>query len=180
MAKVGGRRRQVGGTGPGDVAEVEVRATDALMAVSRTMTAIVARTLAEVSEEITVPQLRVLVLLNYGGSMNLRTVAGHLDVNPSNASRTCDQLVLSGKVVRVEDKDDRRNIDLSLTTEGTAFVDALMASRRRLIAGAVARMDPAYHADLARGLEAFSAAVADAPDAETIGPPDGRIIPWLM
>ena len=46
--------------------------------------------------------------------MNLRTIAEHLEVNPSNASRTCDQLVTSGKVARQQDKEDGRNVHLSL------------------------------------------------------------------
>lgn len=155
-------------------------ATDAMMAVSRTMTAVVARTLTEVSEEITVPQLRVLVLLNSRGPMNLRTVANHLDVNPSNASRTCDQLVASGKVARVEDPSDRRTVTLSLTADGGAFVDQLMQSRRRMIDRVVARMSPTDQAVLAHALHSFTAAVAAAPTDETIGHPDGRIIPWLL
>lgn len=158
----------------------QVRATEAMMAVSRTMTAIVARTLTEVSEEITVPQLRVLVLLNSRGPMNLRTIAEHLEVNPSNASRTCDQLVTSGKVARQQDKEDGRNVHLSLTRDGERFVDDLMQSRRRLIDRVVARMDPDDHVALADALEAFSAAVAGAPPEETVGLPDGRVIPWLL
>jgi len=151
-----------------------------MMAVSRTMTAVVARTLTEISEEITVPQLRVLVLLNSRGPMNLRTVAAHLDVNPSNASRTCDQLVSSGKVARQHDTEDGRTVELRLTKDGKAFVDALMQSRRRLIDRVVARMDPADHIALAHALEAFSAAVAGAPPEETVGLADGRIIAWLL
>ncbi len=137
-------------------------------------------TLTEVAEEISVPQLRVLVLLNSRGPMNLRTIAAHLDVNPSKASRTCEQLVVSGKVARREDKDDRRNINLSLTSDGDEFVGRLMDSRRRLIDRVIARMNPTDRSELARALEAFSEAVAAAPREETIGLPDGRIIPWLL
>lgn len=158
----------------------QARATEAMMTVSRTMTAIVARTLVEVSDEITVPQLRVLVLLDSRGPMNLRTIADHLDVNPSNASRTCDQLVSSDKVARQQDKDDGRNVELSLTPDGKRFVDDLMQSRRRLIDRVVARIDPADHAALADSLETFSAAVVSAPPEETVGLPDGRILPWLL
>src|SRR4051812_19147712 len=94
-------------------------ATEAMMAVSRTMTAIVARTLSEVADELTVPQLRVLVLLNSRGPMNLTTIAQHLDVNASNASRTCDQLVTAGRISRQPDQDDRRSAVLHLTDEGS-------------------------------------------------------------
>jgi DNA-binding MarR family transcriptional regulator len=99
------------------------RATEALMVVSRTMTAVVARTLTDALDEISVPQLQVLALLSSRGPMNLRTVAGHLGVNPSNASRPCDQLVTAGKQARQQDEGDGRNVRLSLTGDGEQFVD---------------------------------------------------------
>jgi DNA-binding MarR family transcriptional regulator len=151
-----------------------------MMPVSRTMTAIVARTLSEMERDITVPQLRVLVLLNSRGRMNLSAIAQHLDVNPSNASRTCEQLVSAGMVARATDEADRRNVVLQLTDAGTGLVADLMTQRRRLIDGVVARMSVADQESLARGLEAFSAAVEAAPAEETIGLPDGRLIPWLL
>ncbi|HEY0644067.1 MAG TPA: MarR family transcriptional regulator [Nocardioides sp.] len=156
------------------------RATEAMMPVSRTMTAIVARTLAEMERDITVPQLRVLVLLNSRGPMNLSALAEHLDVNPSNASRTCDQLVNEGLAVRRTDEADRRNVVLELTKQGSRLVADLMTQRRRLIDGVVSRMSVTDQKALARGLEAFSAAVEAAPPEESIGLPDGRLIPWLL
>lgn len=156
------------------------RATDAMMPVSRTMTAIVARTLSEMEPDITVPQLRVLVLLNSRGEMNLSAIAQHLDVNPSNASRTCEQLVRLELAGRAADEADRRNVVLRLTTRGSSLVADLMAQRRHLIDGVVARMSPADREALTRGLEAFSTAAEAAPPEEAIGLPDGRLIPWLL
>lgn len=156
------------------------RATEALMPVSRTMNAIVARTLTEVEEDFTVPQLRVLVLLNNRGPMNLSAIAQLLDVNPSNASRTCEQLVGAGRVMRSADDRDRRNVVLALTQDGSRLVGDLMARRRRLLDGVVARMTTEDQRALTRGLEAFTAAVAAAPPEETIGLPDGQLIPWLL
>ena len=101
-------------------------------------------------------------------------------MNPSNASRTCDQLVRTAKVTREDDVRDRRNVILRLSEDGTRLVEDLMNERRRLIDGVVARMTPKDQRALTRGLEAFSAAVAAAPAEETIGLPDGRIIPWLL
>jgi DNA-binding MarR family transcriptional regulator len=155
----------------------QARATEAMMAVSRTMTAIVARTLSEVADELTVPQLRVLVLLNSRGPMNLTTIAEHLDVNPSNASRTCDQLVTAGRISRQPDQDDRRSAVLQLNDEGTRLLASIMTARRRLIDGVIERMDPADQQMLAQGLEAFTATVAALPPGESIGLPDGRLIP---
>lgn len=150
------------------------------MAVSRTLTAIVARTLSEVSEQITVPQLRVLVLLSTRGPMNLTTIAQHLGVNPSNASRTCDQLVATGRLLRAPDPQDGRSSVLELTADGARFVAGLMAARRRLLDTVISRIAPDDQRALAHGLEAFLSAVEAAPAEEAVGLPDGRIIPWLM
>jgi DNA-binding MarR family transcriptional regulator len=144
------------------------------------MTAIVARTLGDVVDQVTVPQLRVLVLLNTRGPMNSSTLAEHLDVNPSNAGRTCDQLVATGRLRRVPDARDARSTQLELTTDGVRFVAELMAARRRLIDNVVSRMTASDQHVLAQGLDAFLRAVEAAPAEEAIGLPDGRIIPWLM
>ncbi len=160
--------------------EQQARATEAMLAVSRTMTAIVARTLGDVAEQITVPQLRVLVLLNTRGPMNSSTLAEHLAVNPSNAGRTCDQLVATGRLLRVRDPRDGRSSLLELTGEGARLVAELMAARRRLIDNVTRRMSADDQQVLARGLDAFLAAVEAAPAEESVGLPDGRILPWLM
>jgi DNA-binding MarR family transcriptional regulator len=160
--------------------EEQARATEAMLAVSRTMTAIVARTLSEVADQITVPQLRALVLLNTRGPMNLTTIAQYLDVNPSNASRTCDQLVATGRVLRAPDPQDGRSAVLGLTADGARFVAELMRARRRLIDNVMSRMGPDEQRALTQGLDAFMAAVEAAPAEEAIGLPDGQIIPWLM
>lgn len=150
------------------------------MAVSRTMTAIVARTFHGVEAQITVPQLRVLVLLSSRGPMNLTTIARHLDVNPSNASRTCDQLVRSRHVGREPDAQDRRSSVLQLTATGSDFVTDLMVSRRQLISDTIEPMSSSDQDILARGLEAFLVAIAATPLEQTIDPSNERIIPWLL
>jgi DNA-binding MarR family transcriptional regulator len=164
----------------GEIDEQQARATEAMMAVSRTMTAIVARTLNAVADQITVPQLRVLVLMSTRGPMNLTTIAQHLDVNPSNASRTCDRLIGTGRLRGVSNPEDRRSTTMELTADGAQLVAELMTERRRLIGDVISRMDPEDQRVLARGLGAFTAAVEAAPAEEAIGLPDGRIIPWLM
>lgn len=150
------------------------------MAASRTMTAIVARSLNGVAEQITVPQLRVLVLLSARGPMNLSAVARHLDVNPSNASRTCDQLVASGRVSREPDAQDRRLTVLRLTPDGTRFVEGILTARRRLFEEVVSQMSADDQAFLARGLEAFLAVVATTLGEDSVDLPNGQLIPWVM
>lgn len=155
-------------------------ATEALMALSRTMTAVVARTLGEV-EAVSVPQLRVLVLVDTQGPMNLKVLAANLGVNASNASRTCEKLVAAGLLERRRlPEHDRRNVVLRVSPAGAALVASLVESRRAILAGVVARMAAADRELLVRAQEAVAEAVAAAPEADAIGLPDGRLIPWLL
>jgi len=130
-------------------------AVDALMATSRLMTAVVARTLADVDQSVSVPQLRVLVMLHGEGPMNLTAIAEGLGVNPSNASRTCDQLVAAALVRRQEDARDRRAISVDLTAKGRRLVDSLMDARRAAIEDLVQHLSSTELKRLARGLAAF-------------------------
>ena len=129
-----------------------------LMFASRVVTAAVVRALESVDASVTVPQMRVLVLLWTGEPLNLSAVAEGLGVNASNASRTCDRLVAAGLVDRGEGTVDRRHVSLTLTERGRDFVERLMARREHELATIVARMDEADRARLMAALVAFNAA----------------------
>ena len=79
-----------------------------LMLASRAVAAAMVRSLESVDASVSVPQMRVLVLLWTGEPLNLSAVAEGLGVNASNASRTCDRLVSAGLVDRGELTADRR------------------------------------------------------------------------
>ena len=66
------------------------------MLASRAVLAAAVRALESVDRSVTVPQMRVLVLLWTGEPLNLSAVTEGLGVNASNASRTCDRLVNGG------------------------------------------------------------------------------------
>jgi DNA-binding MarR family transcriptional regulator len=157
----------------------EEAATEALVALSRTMTAVVARTLGEV-RGVSIPQLRALVLVATRGPMNLKVLAESVGVNASNASRTCEKLVSAGLLERSLPQRDRRNVALGLTDEGAALVRSLMESRRELLGAVVAQMSSEEQDLLVRALDALNAAVATVPELEVNRAPDGRLIPWLI
>jgi DNA-binding MarR family transcriptional regulator len=148
------------------------------MATSRLLTGVVARTLRTVDESISVPQLRVLVMLRYSGPMNLSAIADGLAVNASNASRTCDKLVGAGLVDRTDDPHDRRHLSVSLTARGRRVVDSLMAEREAMLDEIVARLPVAQQRRIARGLEAFLAE-ADAVGLQPAAGGNDSIIPWI-
>ena len=111
------QRRSAGTEGPSaDQIEAVSRA-------SRALVGIAASSIASVVDDVTVPQWRVLVMVDTRGPLNLAAVAAGLDVNPSNASRICDRLIKAGWLDRQESPTDRRNITLSLTADGRRLVD---------------------------------------------------------
>lgn len=154
-------------------------ATEALMVLSRTMTAVVARTLGEV-EGVTVPQLRALVLLGTRGPMNLRVLAENMGVNASNASRTCEKLVSAGLLRRALPRHDRRNVLLTLTDEGESLIRSLEQTRREVLAAVAAQMSAEEQELAVRALEAVDRAMRSSPGLEVVGAPDGRLIPWVL
>ncbi len=141
----------------GDVVDVA-----ALMDTSRVMTAVVAHSLAHVPVPVSVPQLRVLVMVDTRGPMNLTAIAEGLGVNASNASRACDKLVASGMLDRRPDEQDRRSVVVTLTARGRDLVASLMNLRQAMFEQIVARMSPEHRQQLTSGLQAFVEAAAEA------------------
>lgn len=132
----------------------------AVMRAAQVLVAVVARSVAEVEDVVTLPQLRVLVMVASQGSMNLTAVADGLGVHPSNATRTCDRLVVAGLLDRRDSPGDRRQLELTLTREGERLLGSVLEHRRDAIAATVARMPAAQRRQLADVLDAF----ADASD----------------
>lgn len=159
-------------------AEATAAAVDGLMALSRLMTAVVARTLADVSEISSVPQLRILVMLYYDSPLNLTTIARGLGVDRSNASRPTDRLVAAGLVRRSDDADDRRNARLSLTPKGRRVVDSVFDSRRAVFDQMVEQLDPEDRARLASCLAALLQ-VVDRGHVGLEGLASASILPWI-
>jgi DNA-binding MarR family transcriptional regulator len=150
------------------------------MLASRAVTAAVVRALESVDSSVSVPQMRVLVLLWSGEPLNLSAVAEGLDVNASNASRTCDRLVAAGLVARGEDADDRRHVALTLTKQGRRLVERLMDRREQELATIVARMAGADRDRLMAALAPFNeAAMSDLwPSDEHRPARDPRLLEW--
>lgn len=148
------------------------------MALSRAMTAVVARTVTDTADTVSVAQLRILVMLYFKSPQNLTAIARELGVDRSNASRPADKLVTAALVRRAADPDDRRSAALSLTSKGRRLVESIMDRRRRAFEDIVAQLDPDDQKALGRSLEAL---------LEVDWPPNGRsagtgaapILPWI-
>jgi DNA-binding MarR family transcriptional regulator len=138
--------------------------TDALLTASRLLVGISARSIAEVDDSITIPQFRTLVILSSRGSMNLATLAGVLDVQPSTVGRMVDRLVNADLVDRQQHPSSRRELMVKLTPRGQRLVRKVTARRRDELARVVDRMPLRERHGLVRALTAFTAAGGE-PDA---------------
>jgi DNA-binding MarR family transcriptional regulator len=141
---------------------------DAVLRASRALVGIAAASISEVDGEVTVPQLRVLVMVDTRGPLNLASVAAGLEVNPSNASRTCDRLIKAGLLDRRDLPEDRRNITLTLTDEGRKLVDRVTKHRRSAIARVLREMSTEDRELLATALDRFAAAAGEPSHEEAI------------
>lgn len=130
----------------------------AVLTASRVLVAISARSLGEVEESLTLPQFRMLVVLQSRGAMSLSRLAEFLAVNPSTAMRMIERLVTAGMVVRETGLPDRREVRIVLTEEGVRTVVDATDRRRAEIAQVVAAMPPEQRSGLVAALRAFAEA----------------------
>lgn len=169
-----------GGPAPGsDGAHGSDGGVDALMATTKVITAAVAHSLAAVDAQVSMPQLRVLVMLGTHGPMNLSSVADGLGVNASNASRTCDQLVGLGLLDRREHERDRRHVVLTMTPAGEELLETVMRHRRAVLQQVVDGMPPEDQDRLTTALECFLAAAARLSGTGMIDDGEGHLLRWL-
>lgn len=139
---------------------------DAVLAAARVLVAISARSVAEVEAEVSLPQLRVLVVVASRGPLNLGAVAVGLGVHPSNATRAVDRLVTAGLLDRRDDPTDRRHLLLQLTEEGAALLERVQESRRAAVASILEGMPAARRRALVPVLGAFARAGGETPDSD--------------
>ncbi len=132
--------------------------TGAVLAASRLLVAVSARSLAEVEERVTLPQFRMLMVLFTRGATKLVALADHLQVAPSTAMRMVDRLIAAGLADRQTNPDSRRETLLCLTDEGRRTVEHVSARRRAEVAAIVERLAPHQRAALIEALTAFSEA----------------------
>ena len=137
--------------------------TDALLTASRLLVAISARSIALVDDSITIPQFRTLVILSNEGPVNLATLGGLLDVQPSTIGRMVDRLVSAGLIDRRPHPTSRRELVAELTARGRRVVQKVTANRRNELARVVEKMPARERRGLVRALAAFTAAGGEPP-----------------
>jgi DNA-binding MarR family transcriptional regulator len=154
--------------------------SEVLMQASKVIAAAIAHSLAAVDEQVSVPGMRVLVMVRAHGSLNMSAVADGLGVNASTASRTCDRLVNAGLLDRRNDASDRRHVSLTLTARGRRFVQAMLEERRTVLVGVVEAMPPRAQKTLMVGLEAFVKAASSLADHPHLDDSTGTLLRWIV
>jgi DNA-binding MarR family transcriptional regulator len=147
---------------PADASDVDA-VTDAVLTASRLLVGVSVRSIAAAGDSVTLPQFRLLVVLQTRGPLKHADLAEHLGVTPSTASRMVDRLVSVGMVVRHHSPVSRREIVLDLTREGARIVRQVTNRRRKEIAKIVARMPDEARRGLVDVLTAFAEAGGEPP-----------------
>jgi len=139
---------------------------DGLLAASRALVGLTARSMAQVDADVTLPQYRVLVVLASRGRQRTAELAKELEVASSTMTRMCDRLDRKALIRRYRRGDDRRVTWVALTEAGRDLVGTVMGQRREHIAKVLrsARIaDPSAAGDV---LRAFVEAVGELPERD--------------
>ena len=162
MDSAGGGRDEVSATVDGE-APTGLRDDDveSVIAATRVLVAVTAESVTRVEDEVSLPQLRVLVMVASRPGMNLGGIATGLGVHSSNATRAVDRLVGAGYLDRRDDPTDRRNLQLELTAAGRDLVGRGMDDRRSAIARILERMPASRRRALVPVLRSFAHAAGE-------------------
>src|SRR4051812_5907902 len=125
----------MGNDSPERMSDAEAREmTNALLTASHLLVAVTARSLNSIEEEITIRQLRALIVISVFGHPNVSEFARRLDIAPSTAMRMMERLEEKGWAVRGVSETDRRADVIMLTRRGAAIVDTVTTKRIHEIA----------------------------------------------
>src|SRR6059058_4003051 len=131
---------------------------------SRALVGVVARTLADVLEVVTLPQFRMLVVLCAEGPLRSGLLSDQLGIHQSTLTRLADRLVAQGWVRRELNAESRREVMVDLTPAGRELVTKVLEARRADLAAILGQVTPGERAVIRAGFEAFARAAGE-PDA---------------
>ena len=155
---------------------------DAVLAASRALVAVAARSLVDLPEDITLAQYRVLVELESRGAQRVADLATVLGVDRSTATRMCERLVRKGLAQRRRRGTDRRVVWVSSTPVGRELIAEVTARRRLELGKIMGRLPIPERAGMLKALRAFAEAAGEVPEREwTLGwrPTNGRPLPSI-
>lgn len=134
---------------------------DSVMAASRVIVGVAARSIAHAGADITLPQYRALVLLITRGPQSNGAFAELLAVNPSSATRIVERLRRAGLVHRTPVEGDRRSFIVTPTLKAHDLVAAAAECRRRELQRLLDAVPDEFHEAIIKGLYAIAEAAGE-------------------
>jgi DNA-binding MarR family transcriptional regulator len=134
---------------------------EATLTTSRALLGVVARSVAEALDMVTLPQFRVLVVLAGSGPMRMGALAERVGAVPSTFSRSVDRMEQGGWVRREHSPESRREVLIHLTPHGENLVAHVTDRRRREIADILAQLKPDDRQAVGRAFALFAAAAGE-------------------
>lgn len=146
-------------------------AAEATLTASRALLGVVARSMTDVLQDVTLPQFRILVLLRSVGSFRIGALAARMNAKPSTFTRTIDRMVARGWVDRAGSNDSRREVLVTITDSGRELVDRVTQRRREDISEILGRLTPSEQESIRAALTLFAEAAGErrADDALVLG-----------
>lgn len=141
---------------------------EATLTTSRALLGVVARSLIEAVEIVSLPQFRVLVILASSGPMRTGALAQRVGAVPSTFSRFLDRMVKQGWVLREQSPDSRREVFVHLSERGERLVADVTDRRRTEIAAILARLSADDRRTVGRAFAIFAAAAGEPPPEDLL------------
>jgi DNA-binding MarR family transcriptional regulator len=140
---------------------------EATLVASRALVGVLARSLADVLEQVTLPQFRVLVVLCAEGPLRSGVLAERLGIHQSTFTRTADRLVAQGWIRREPNVESRREVLVDLTDAGRDLVVEVMNARHAEVRRILADASPQEREIIRAGFETFARAAGE-PEASLL------------
>ncbi len=158
----------MGGARQQEVTRTPVDELSAFEVATRDLVGVALRSVEQL--EISLPQFRLLSVLQERGKSTSTECAQALGVVGSTVTRLADRLDASGHLARGSDPTNRSVVTLSLTERGRKLVRQVSTKRRRELSRVLDRLDPTERAACAAALRSFHDLLAD-DDADDLNRP---------
>ncbi len=116
----------------------------------------------------TLPQFRVLVLLDTSGALRMGVLGEAIGVLPSTLSRAIDRIVEAGWVRRTTRPASRREVLIELTPAGQNLVTHALEQRRDNIAEILSVLSPNQKSAIVSAFELFAGAAGETSSKELL------------
>jgi DNA-binding MarR family transcriptional regulator len=119
--------------------------------------------------DVTMPQMKVLMLLRENGALRVGILARHLNVSTPTITGIVDRLVRQELVKREDDPSDRRVVLNVLTPKGEQLMERLRHRSDEELTRVISTLSAQEQTDLARSLKRLEEAITGAPASAAAG-----------